>query len=102
VVDSWPLSAADGMHNFNLVARLYDMAVKHAAWHDFPVHFQGQSFARQAKGVQQFVGTQFVGKVLAVTVQDDVHVFSLQGNMMASYCTVNRASTAIFRRNSRS
>jgi len=73
------------------------MTVKHAAWHDFPVHFQGQSFARQAKGVQQFVGTQSVGKVLAVTVQDDVHVISLQGNIMAGYSTVNRGAAVIFR-----
>jgi len=78
------------------------MTVKGAAGHDFPVHFQGQSFTRQAKGVQQFVGTQLVGKILAVTIQDDVHVFSLQGSILAGYSTVNTESTVIFRGKGRS
>ena len=50
------------------------MTVKRAAWHDFPVDFQGQSFTRQAKGVQQFAGIQAVGEFPAITVQNDVHV----------------------------
>jgi len=43
------LAATDGVHDFNLVAGIYNSAVKGAAWHDFLVYLQGQSFVSQSK-----------------------------------------------------
>jgi hypothetical protein len=42
-------AATDGVDDFNLVAGIYNTGVKGAAWHDFPVYLQGQTFVRQAK-----------------------------------------------------
>ena len=67
------LTAAYGVHDLDLVARLNEMAVKAAAGHDLAIDLQRQALAGQAQRIQQLAGAEVVRVIMRVAIENNVH-----------------------------
>ncbi len=68
-----PLTASDGMHDFNVVTVVQWVLCVGSSWHNLPVDLHGQAFAGEFQQFNQILGIAVIRDVAAFAVELNLH-----------------------------